>query len=75
MELSQSNQRDLQILMNCRGKEFCQGLQCPVFNGFEYKCGYERTLQVLSTMMYNAFEPEDRKPPQGELVNDRTNNN
>ena len=68
MELSQSRQRDLQILLNCKGKYYCQKNNCPVYDIYNQECGYKNVLLVLSTQMYNAFEPDDKKPPQGELV-------
>ena len=73
MELSQANQRDLQILLNCKGKYYCQRYNCPVYDTFNQECGYKNFLSVFSYQMYNAFEPEDKKPPQGYIVNDKPN--
>lgn len=69
MELSQANQRDLQILMNCKGIRYCQYSNCPVYNPYTGECDYKGLLLILSTKMYEQFEKEENKPQQGELVN------
>lgn len=55
MILSNSNLNKLNILLQCRGKEFCQKENCPNYHP-EGKCGYRDILHVLEWRMVEAFE-------------------
>ena len=58
MELSQANQRDLQVLMNCPGYLYCKQRSCPVYDIYKNKCGYENFLSTFSTKLYETFEKD-----------------
>ena len=55
MTLSQSNLNKLNILLQCRGKEYCQKENCPNYHSEGY-CGYRDIINILETRMIEAFE-------------------